>query len=644
MSRLFITLAAALALAGSLPAGAEVATFGYSNGQQGRKNVFSNNSSVSGLALRLNPGKTALLKGRSITGVRVSLGSRNTVNKQAQLFLSNGLGAEALRSATATISEANEWLDFMFDEPFTITEATEDLYIGYTLEVTNSNYKPLSADFSDDIEGVAYIYDGTEWKDLYGSGRGMPNVYAILDAPVEFTDIIVKPFSGTDSYMRPGEGDKVQATVYNLGSATINSMEGVVVCHGKETPLKLEGLDIPHAADYSFPLPAGYDKEIGTSQIATRIDRINGEDDADPSDNSADDRVCFYPADNERGVMIDFFTGQGCPQCPGGHNTLHNTLESLTLDDELFYVAHHAGYYPDLMTSAMAMDLTSLYNGGTYAPAFAVNRMPDESGMVVAQISASDIKNRIERALTSEPFVSLDINTDIDPDTRMLSLDAKIYCFKEIDAEQVAFNAFIVQDNIVGYQSNGGNDYTHNNVDRIPLFESTWGKECPLKTGEVTEISTSIQIPERIRSDYWTDDNITSLGAGAHPPVTSADVCTFDAPLEDLTLVVYVARHGNRMADSHAIVNAMRLNLGEDRRQKGFPDPSGVEVIADNTPTCRIYVENGMIRAEGNYSILQAFTPAGKAVNIGSPLPPGIYIVRAAADSGEATVKKIIIR
>ena len=86
----------------------------------------------------------------------------------------------------------------------------------------------------------------------------------------------------------------------------------------------------------------------------------------------------------------------------------------------------------------MAMDLTSLYNGGTYAPAFAVNRMPDESGMVVAQISASDIKNRIERALTSEPFVSLDINTDIDPDTRMLSLDAKIYCFKEIDAEQVA--------------------------------------------------------------------------------------------------------------------------------------------------------------------------------------------------------------
>ena len=141
MSRLFITLAAALALAGSLPAGAEVATFGYSNGQQGRKNVFSNNSSVSGLALRLNPGKTALLKGRSITGVRVSLGSRNTVNKQAQLFLSNGLGAEALRSATATISEANEWLDFMFDEPFTITEApkasTSDIPLRSPIPITS---------------------------------------------------------------------------------------------------------------------------------------------------------------------------------------------------------------------------------------------------------------------------------------------------------------------------------------------------------------------------------------------------------------------------------------------------------------------------------------------------------------------------
>ena len=130
MSRIFIIIAAALALAGTLPAGAETATFGYTNGNQGKSYVFSNNTSDSGLALRLNPGKTALLKGRSITGLRVSFGSRNTTDSQAVIFLTKELGGTPLRTATVTIDKANTWLDFNFDQPYAIGADEGDLYIG----------------------------------------------------------------------------------------------------------------------------------------------------------------------------------------------------------------------------------------------------------------------------------------------------------------------------------------------------------------------------------------------------------------------------------------------------------------------------------------------------------------------------------
>lgn len=645
MSRLFLTLAIASALAGTVPAGAEVATFGYSNGTQGKKNVFSNKTEVSGLALHFNAGKTGLLKGRSITGMRVSFGSRNTVDNKVELFLCKELGGEKLRSCTGTITSANNWLDFTFDEPYVIGESEGDIYLGYTLQVSNMNYKPLSADFSNDLKEVAYIYDGSAWSDMAGSEKGMPNIFAILDQPVDFTDIVVMPFAGTEKYLHPGEGSRVTASIYNLGSTTINSLEGSVVCRGNETPLKLDGLDIPHGSDYTFPLPSGYDTETGTAPIEIRVDKINGIDDADSNDNMAEGLVCFYPADNERGIMIDFFTGQSCPQCPGGHNTLHNTLSGLELEDELFYVAHHAGYFPDSMTSNMAMELTSLYGGSTYAPAFSVNRMEDEDGQTITQISSGEINRRIAKALETEPYVSLDVRSTFDPETRELKLDTDIYCFKEMsDTEQTAFNAFLVQDNIIGYQSNGGSDYNHSNVDRLPLFDSSWGKEIILTGGKSSNISTSIVIPERIRSTYWSDDIIEMNGSSVTPPVTTPEAATYDAPVEDLSLIVYVARHDNNRTNGHAIVNAMKLNLGESRRQKGFPENSGVEDMTGNTGDLRIFTEGGMIRVAGEYTKLEAFTLSGQAVRTDLPLPGGIYIVRVTDKAGNPTVKKINIR
>lgn len=643
MSRLLLTLAIASALAGTFPAGAEVATFGYSNGTQGKNNVFSNKSEVSGLALRLNAGKTALLKGRSITGMRVSFGSRNTVDKKAELFLCKELGGDQLRKCTATITSANKWLDFTFDEPYVIGENEGDLYIGYTLQVSNMNYKPLSADFANDLDNVAFIFNGTGWSDMMGSGKGMPNIFAILDQPVDFTDAVMMPFAGSDRYIRRGEGSKVSASIYNLGSTTINSIEGTVVCRGNETPLRLEGLEIAHGSDYSFSLPVGYDTEVGTSDIEIRIDRINGSADADPGDNMTGGIVCIYPSDNERGIMMDFFTGQGCSQCPGGHSTLHNTLAGLTLEDELFYVAHHAGYFPDSMTTNMALEFTSLYGGNTYAPAFSVNRLANDDGNIVNNISSSEINRQIDKALQAEPYVSLDVKTEFNPETRELKLDTDVYCFKEMsDTEQTAFNAFIVQDNIISYQTNGGSDYNHSNVERLPIFESAWGKEIRLSSGETSKISASVVIPEKIRSDYWTDEVIKMNGSACQ--VFTAEDATYDAPFKDLSVVVYVARHDNNRVNGHAIVNAMRLNLGESRRQKGFPDISGVESVNDAASGCTIAVEGGMIRVSGDHKSLEAFTLSGQAVRTDTPLAPGSYIVRVIDSAGNPIVKKFMIR
>lgn len=643
MSRLFITIAAALALAGTLPAGAETATFGYTNGNQGKSYVFSNNTSDSGLALRLNPGKTALLKGRSITGLRVSFGSRNTTDSQAVIFLTKELGGTPLRTATVTIDKANTWLDFNFDQPYAIGADEGDLYIGYTLSTgVNTNYKPLSADLSDDIDDIAYIFNGTSWSDMYGSDRGMPNIYAILDSHVDFADILVKPFSGTGSYMHPGEGDKVMATVYNLGSQAITSLEGTISCRGTETALKLDNLSIAHGSDYTFPLPSGYDTQTGVSGISMRIDRLNGGADADPADNSTDAKVCFYPADNERGIMLDFFTGQGCSQCPGGHNTLHSVLSSLDTSDEVFYVAHHAGYAADQLTSNMAADLTALYPGtSTYAPAVSVCRTPNENGNIVANISTSDIQKRISAAQASEPFVSLDVSTAIDPVTREFKMDANVYCFKEIDGAQTAFNAFLVQDGITALQINGGNEYRHDCVDRIPLF-GTWGKECVLQEGKTTSFSTTCTIPERIQSDFWTEKTIGKVSS--MPSVENAGDATFDAPLENMRLVVYVARHDPKRYDGFAVVNAAQVKLGDSKRQKGFPENSGVNDLTADKTGCDISIVDGMIQVSGDMASVHAYTLDGRQLDVDSRLNAGIYVVRAIDRTGNATVKKFIVR
>lgn len=591
----FISIAALMLVSSSSQA---QSTIGYTTGKMAKSTICrSGSTEKQGLAIKLNHDKLQPLAGKTISSIKLAFGSRNTEGKVANLFIATSLDEAPLYTQEMSITKANAWLTESLSQPYTITGEEEALYIGYTAEIPTT-YSLLQADHTNELRDCSFAWTNGEWTDLYGTGYGSANIYVGLSETVEFTDVMVAEIDLANNYYIAGNSYQHSTHLFNFGTLPINSINVRLEKDGELAIHTLTDLDIPQYGSYEFDLPELSAAASGNVGMMVSV-QVTGASEADLSDNSFSASAFFYPSNIERSIFVEEFTGQTCPNCPAGKRTLEQAIEQSGLP--CVEIMHHSGYSADNFTTEADGEYTWFYgSNSTYAPAAMFNRLanPAVSDVPVMNITLNNCKKSLEYANQLQPYASLGLSTTFDETTGAGEATIKLLAHNNFP-NAVVINMFLVQDSIVGNQSNGGTDYIHNGVLRDVITGSIWGLLLPdsFTAGESMEYTAHFEVPESIYSDYYS------------PAHYNAD---YDIPTDPahMRIVAYIASYDMQDLYKNMVYNSIEVPLlNGSYTQSGMT--SALEAIS----------------ADSSASHLGTFDLSGRLIDSKDPLAPGLYIV-----------------
>lgn len=661
MKRIVLSVATLLLLAGNVKA----TSIGYSKEAIVRTNTFRMGSTTTqGQAIRLSKAKLQMLKGKTIDFAEFVVASKQTTGNKIHAFVTTSLGGTPIAEGDVTISKPLEKIKFTLPSPYTITGEEENLYIGYTAEIPTT-YKILMGDGSYDINGYNFAYQDGKWVDTYGLGHGSAYISVNVDGAPDYTDAIIGK-TYFDSYFIAGNDYDFSARFINAGTTTINSFDAIININGKETEQHFDNADIKPKDGYSFKLSGVNSDTEGSKDVSVKIVNVNGADaEYDTSDNEIIGNMFFYPSNMERTILVEGFTGQDCSNCPQGHRDINSAIElAEKAGISIVELSHHSGFYPDMYTMQEDASYLFYYNNpsSVYAPAVMANRSADpsiSSITPVAHVSIANAAQLISHASKESPYVSLNLETSYNKETRELKYKLGIKPHTTLPTDKVLYNIFLVQDGITGYQSNGGSNYVHNGVFRGALTGNAWGVQLnELTPGTAfTTKETSYTLPESIHSSFYTDDMLTTVKdkdedkekemyvyseAGQVVSYEPSQVNIAAVP-ENMYLVAFVAEYDTDDNTKNVVFNCVKAKLGESYKQAAFDDTAGIEAIGSTKADADIYVENGKVGVSGKCDKLYVYNLAGRQLNADTALEKGVYVVKAVC-GGKQTTKKILVR
>lgn len=652
MRKFFFSLASALLLAGSMSA----TDISYVNMDKTNKNggFRAGSSTKQGQAIRISKAKLQHLIGKTIESVTIVPATKNTNDGQIHPFITTSLEGDPICKADLKIVGALKANTWTLSEPYTITGEEENLYIGYTVDV-KTTYKPLLGDMTNNIKGCSYAFQDSVWVDSYEFGKGSAMISFNTKEDVEpYSDAIINNLS-YNKYYKAGTKYNFTSKFANVGTKAITSFETEVKVGDKVFTEKYENVNIPAKSTYNFALPTiDYDND-GYVSVDISLKNINGNnDDIDESDNVDNGTMFLYPSYMERSILLEGFTGQDCTGCPSGHYAINSALAATKQD--VVEVMHHSGYYPDIFTMEEDALYTMYYgNGQTYAPGVMANRTTDYSiaTQPVVNASVNYISNIIDNAATYKPYVSLDLQTKLNEETRELIVSLNVKANEELPSKNVLYNVFLVQGGVKAYQASGGTNYNHTRVFRGSLINNAWGVVLPeIAAGESKTVWTdTITIPEKIHSSYWTEDMKKTIDGHEYyvdnrSATSTKKILTtqseIEAVLSDMSVVAFVSEYNTTDFNKNQVFNCVEAKLGESHMQWGYDYTAGVENV-EVKPNVDIYVRNGKVGVSGEYDKLYVYSITGKQMDASATLTKGAYIVKVVA-GGKQMAKKIMVR
>lgn len=625
MRKTLLSIASLLLVAGNINA----TNIGYSKDEISRNNVFRLGSTEKqGQAMRLSHAKLQALKGKTIDFAEFVLGSKNVTDKKMHVFLTKQLDGTPIAEGTVEVTKALNKIKWTLDKPYTITGDEDCLYVGYTTEAANT-YKVLMSDGSYDIEGCNYGYKDGAWVDTYGMNKGSALIFVNAENVGDYTDAIIA-LSNFEGYYKAGDNCNFSACFVNAGTTDITSFDAIVEVGGNKTTQHFADLSIKPKEGYSFDLKDVDTSNEGEQSLSVTIANVNGAGkETDTSDNSVSANLFLYPKTMERSLLLEAFTGQDCPNCPGGHLNIEAAIKKT--EKNVIEVAHHVGYKPDMFT--MSEDPTYIFfypnMSSTFAPAAMVNRNTYADVSTTPIVSATDVSkllSTIYYADTKEPYVSLYLKTTLDENTRELNVKLYVLPHKTVPHNNSIFNVYLVQDGIEARQASGGDNYIHNRTFRGTVTGNAWGYQVEnIKAGQLLSWEKTITIPESIHSSYYADETKNNV----------------EAVLKNMSVVAYIGEFDQNDNNKHTIYNCCEARLGESHKQTGFVKPTDVN-SAEAEQSVSIFVSNGKVHVGGEYDCLQVYNLAGAQVE-NADLAKGVYIVKVTAD-GKQTTKKVLVK
>ena len=613
------------------------ATFGYTNGTFSTSNLFRMGSTTKqGQAIRLSHEKLQMFKGKSISSVNMVFGSRNTTGKTATLFIATSLQGDPVYTQELTISKSVKLLTFDLTTPYYITGEEEELYIGYTAEISTS-YKLLSADFATELENCCFAWGDEGWTDTYGTGAGGANIQLNIDDADSFTDVMMAK-ADMDGYLQSGGKYAFNANVFNFGTETVNDLDVKLTIDGQSSTFRFSDLNLVQGGSTSLTLPEYEATVSGNVEVNIEVTAVNGNADDDVADNVALSHLFFYPENMERALLVEEFTSQSCSNCPSGATTLNSALEqNATLP--VVAVMHHSGYAPDIFTMADDYQYTFFYgSNSTYAPAVMINRLcnPLVSQVPVINTVYSYINPTLEYAEQQQPYASIKLESSFDETTREVKVKASFYPHTTLPGKQNLINVVMTQDSIVALQSNGGMNYVHRHAFRGSLTGNAWGLLADFTPGEETTWETTFTLGETIYSDYWTDELLESAGRTKESVDLPVDI-------NQMHIVAYIAEYDTNDVNKNRVYNCTEVKLGESHTQSGYVT-SGIDTpMLSDEAFAQVKVNGRRIVVEGHADAVALYDMTGRQIDASQLLSTGVYIVKLSQGNRQVS-KKVVVR
>ncbi len=230
-----------------------------------------------------------------------------------------------------------------------------------------------------------------------------------------------------------------------------------------------------------------------------------------------------------KNVVLEEFTGMYCGACPGGHATALQILNAHP--DDVSVIAIHTGGYavpqgnhPDYRTewgAAIAgQSNLQFFPSGTINRHLFPNYNP--SGTALGRGKWAVATNQI---LSQASYLNIEATATVVRSSRQMQVLVEVYYTGDSPEETNYLNVALIQDNIVGYQSGGGNNYNHMHMLR-DLLTGQWG--IPIQNTSANSFYTTTltyDIPEDVNDIEVVLDNIhiVAFVAEGHQEIISGN-------------------------------------------------------------------------------------------------------------------------
>lgn len=432
-----------------------------------------------------------------ISGMRLGITDKSS---DCKAFIRESKDGSNLAEASFEYNP-NGWSIAEFDTPYTIP-ADKDLYFGY--EISSAGYA-LGTCGSGSAKDDEIAIDG-QWTKLSSVTRGYLGIQAILNGgnygniePRYDLSIAIS----AQGYVNAGSNNEIFAFITNDGVVMAKDIKvsGTVGDQSINKDIKDFNLMPGKYAKISlgsFTAP----EEPTNITIKATVENTDHKD-ATTSNNTATARQIVNVGGYERNmVLIEQFTGQACPNCPAGGESLKNAIAAMDNPNKVCWIAHHSGYYPDDFTLNEDKEIANAF-GVNAAPMSIVNRSPfqfDKFTMVghPGYITTS----ALNELTTIESAASINIDHTYNTETRELSVtvsgDTKI--------DEIKLTVLVMQSGLKASQAGASGQYMHNYVPRIYMTEAL-GDKLDVSSGKYTKTITTT-LPEMVGKYNMVDKDI----------------------------------------------------------------------------------------------------------------------------------------
>lgn len=285
--------------------------------------VALENGAPTKAAIAITRGMLGQYADAEIVGVRVGL-ANDATNVSGWIVEGNDPSKSVAETSPVYANKSRGWTDLIFRSPYTFSKsqgANAAIIVGYTSTGTDQI----------GFDGEADVYDngnfmwtasrgwGSVAKTCRNNGYGNACVQILLGG-IELPTADMAISSVTTQHAEQGHPFTLRGTVSNKVPTPVTSYIMTYSINGGEpTEVRMvQNVNNGASADFALELP-GFEG-VGPQQVTLSITSVNGETDAEPSDNTLTATIesveegCYFPQVH----VVEESTNTGCGFCPRG--------------------------------------------------------------------------------------------------------------------------------------------------------------------------------------------------------------------------------------------------------------------------------------------------------------------------------------